>query len=134
MGRTRSTASSVRFTPLPHGALIASVVSSGMGWKSREHSIAARIAPSNQASADCAIAREGIMGFDKREVSYTQARNDLMRTIRDEFITDLPEHDRGERVAELVRELSDQYPDLDDQMSRRLMGEAMRADDYRDPV
>jgi len=74
------------------------------------------------------------MGFDKREVSYTQARNDLMRTIRDEFITDLPEHDRGERVAELVRDLSDQYPDLDDQMSRRLMGEAMRADEYRDPV
>lgn len=74
-------------------------------------------------------------GFNRREVSYTQARNELIRTLHDEFTADLPEHDRGERVAELVRELADRYPDLDDQMTRRLMGEAMRDDgSWQDPI
>jgi hypothetical protein len=73
--------------------------------------------------------------FDRREVSYTQARNELMRTIQDEFISDLPEHDRGERVRELVHDLADRYPDLDEQMTRRLMGEAMRGGTgWTDPV
>ena len=74
-------------------------------------------------------------GFNRRDVSYTQARNELMRTIHDEFTSDLPEHDRGERVAELVRDLADRYPDLDDQMTRRLMGEAMRDNGgWQDPI
>jgi hypothetical protein len=58
-----------------------------------------------------------------------------MRTIYEESISDLPEDNRGNRVAELVRDLGDRYPDLDDQMSQRLMGEAMeRRRVYRDPV
>lgn len=74
-------------------------------------------------------------GFDKREVSYTQARNELMRVIQDEFIGDLPEHDKGERIRELVDDLAGRYPDLDDQMTRRLMGEGMRGGSgWTDPV
>lgn len=73
--------------------------------------------------------------FDRREVSYTQARNELIRTIHDEFISDLPEHDKGERVREIVYELADRYPDLDEQMTRRLMGEGMRGSaGWTDPV
>ena len=74
-------------------------------------------------------------GFDHREISFVQARNDLMRAIDDEFIAELPEHDRGERVAEIVRDLKDRYPDLDEQMGRRLHGEGMRVQPgYNDPV
>lgn len=74
-------------------------------------------------------------GFDHREISFVQARNDLMRAIDDEFIAELPEHDRGERVAEIVRDLKDRYPDLDEQMGRRLQGEGMRVQPgYNDPV
>ena len=73
--------------------------------------------------------------FDRREVSYTQARNELIRTIQDEFISDLPETDRGDRVREIVYELADRYPDLDEQMTRRLMGEGLRGSaQWSDPV
>jgi hypothetical protein len=58
-----------------------------------------------------------------------------MRAIDDEYIAELPEHDRGERVAEIVRDLKDRYPDLDDQMGRRLMGEGMRVQTgWNDPL
>ena len=74
-------------------------------------------------------------GFNRRDISYVQARSELLRAIDDEFISDLPDHDRGERVAEIVRDLKDRYPDLDDQLGRRLMGEGMTSDTrWNDPL
>jgi hypothetical protein len=72
--------------------------------------------------------------FDRREVSYTQARAELERTIADGSMSDLPEHDRDERIAKIVRGLQQKYPDLDDQLSRQLMGEGMRETTYHDPL
>ena len=74
-------------------------------------------------------------GVDRREVSYTQARNELIRTLQDEFVAELAEPDRGRIVAELVRGLQGRYPDLDDQLTRRLLGEGMRIRPaWRDPL
>jgi hypothetical protein len=65
-------------------------------------------------------------GTDKREAAYTQARTDLMQQLKDSGVSYLDQNDRGEHVARLVRHLSERYPELDDQMSRRLMGEGIR--------
>lgn len=65
-------------------------------------------------------------GFDKREVAYTQAREELMKRMRESGISYLDEPDRGDRIAHIVRGIAEEFPDLDEQMSRRLVGEAMR--------
>lgn len=72
--------------------------------------------------------------FDRREVSYAQARAELTRTMAD--ASELPDEDRGERLERLVRGLQHKYPDLDDQMTRRLLGDGMhrRRYDVRDPI
>lgn len=65
-------------------------------------------------------------GMNKREAAYTQARSELMQRMMDGGAFDLDKHDRGELVREIVRDLQRQYPDLDDQMTRRLTGEGMQ--------
>lgn len=65
-------------------------------------------------------------GFNKRDVAYTEAREELIRALADRGISYLDEHERGEQIARIVRNLSDRHPELDEQMSRRLMGEGMR--------
>lgn len=65
-------------------------------------------------------------GFDKREAAYTQARSDLLHEMLRGGLFDLDEHDRGANVARIVRQLREKYPELDDQMTRRLMGEGMQ--------
>src|SRR5688500_3576331 len=61
--------------------------------------------------------RQGIAmrSFDRREVSYAQARAELTRTMAE--VSELPDQDRGEHLERLVRGLQDKYPDLDDQMT-----------------
>lgn len=65
-------------------------------------------------------------GFNKREAAYTQARSDLLHEMLRGGLFDMDEHDRGENVARIVRQLRDRYPELDDQMTRRLVGEGMQ--------
>lgn len=65
-------------------------------------------------------------GTDKREAAYAQARSDLMQRLLDRGAVEMDEHERGEQVREVVRELQREYPDLDDQMTRRLTGEGMQ--------
>jgi hypothetical protein len=65
-------------------------------------------------------------GFDKRDVAYTEARDALMRELKREGVSYLDEHERGEEVARIVRALERKYPELDEQMTRRLVGEGIR--------
>lgn len=65
-------------------------------------------------------------GFDKRAAAYAQARSDLLHEMLKGGLFDLDEHQRGERVAAIVRDLQHRYPDLDDQLVRRLTGEGMQ--------
>lgn len=65
-------------------------------------------------------------GTNKREAVYAQARSDLMQRMMDSGVFDLDEHDRGEMVRGIVRDLEREYPDLDEQMTRRLTGEGMQ--------
>lgn len=65
-------------------------------------------------------------GTDKREAAYSQARSDLMHELLRAGAFDMDEHDRGENVARIVRGLAKEYPELDEQMQRRLVGEGMQ--------
>jgi len=65
-------------------------------------------------------------GFDKRETAYAQARSELMNELLRAGAFDMDEHERGETVARIVRDLERSYPELDEQMGRRLMGEGMQ--------
>jgi hypothetical protein len=67
-------------------------------------------------------------GFDRRDAAYTQARETLIRRIDDEGIARLDDADRAAEIRRLVDDLRAQHPDLDDQLARRLMGEALRRD------
>lgn len=73
--------------------------------------------------------------FDRREVAYTQARNELFRRMDAEFAGDLEDADRSQRVSAIVRELQGRYPDLDEPMTQRLMGEGLNGPPgFRDPI
>ncbi|MBX6363781.1 MAG: hypothetical protein IRZ00_07930 [Gemmatimonadetes bacterium] len=65
-------------------------------------------------------------GTDKREAAYAQARTELMTELLRAGAFDMDEHHRGESVARIVRDLSRKYPELDEQMARRLVGEGMQ--------
>lgn len=65
-------------------------------------------------------------GFDKREAAYSMARSDLMHEMLRGGLFDMDEHDRGANVAQIVQDLREKYPELDDQMARRLVGEGMQ--------
>ena len=65
-------------------------------------------------------------GFDKRETAYARARSELMNELLRAGAFDMDEHERGETVARIVRDLERSYPELDEQMGRRLMGEGMQ--------
>lgn len=66
-------------------------------------------------------------GTNKREAAYTQARSELMRELLRAGAFDMNEHERGENVAGIVRELTERYPELEEQMARRLRAEGMRS-------
>jgi hypothetical protein len=71
--------------------------------------------------------------FDRRDVTFAQAREELSRTLADDC--DDVTGNRDERIAEAVRTLRDKYPDLDEQMTERLMGEEKRQPiSRRDPI
>ncbi|MEX2283608.1 MAG: hypothetical protein WEE89_14080 [Gemmatimonadota bacterium] len=88
----------------------------------------------NQVSTNFETGFETMRSFDRREVSYAQARAELTRTMAES--SELPDQDRDERLARVVRGLQDKYPDLDDQMTRRLLGDGMhrRRYDLQDPI
>ncbi len=65
-------------------------------------------------------------GFDKREAAYAVARSELFHEMLRGGLFDMDEHDRGENVARIVRELERKHPELDEQMTRRLVGEGMQ--------
>jgi len=65
-------------------------------------------------------------GMDKREAAYSQARADLFHEMLRAGLFDRDEHERGEQVAGIVRDLRQRYPELDDQLERRLIGEGMQ--------
>ncbi len=65
-------------------------------------------------------------GFDKREAAYVTARTELLQEMLSGGIFDMNEHDRGEHVSRIVRDLERRHPELDEQMTRRLVGEGMQ--------
>jgi hypothetical protein len=65
-------------------------------------------------------------GFNKRDTAYTQARSDLLHEMLRGGLFDMDEHERGANVAQIVRNLKSRYPDLDEQMTKRLVGEGMQ--------
>ncbi|MGH7475155.1 MAG: hypothetical protein ACRELD_02605 [Longimicrobiales bacterium] len=64
-------------------------------------------------------------GLDRRAAAYAQARAELFERMLEDYAFDLDEHDRGERVAEYMREISQHFPDLDEPMRGMLMEEGM---------
>ena len=64
--------------------------------------------------------------IDKRQAAYSMARSDLLHEMLRGGVFDMDEHMRGENVARIVRELKRKYPELDEQMERRLVGEGMQ--------
>ena len=73
--------------------------------------------------------------FNRREVSFAQARAELNRTLADQFDEGLPEPYRGERLARIARELQSKYPDLDESTANTLVGEGVeRRERVKDPV
>ncbi len=65
-------------------------------------------------------------GFDKREAAYAQARTQLMHELLRAGAFDMDEHTRGETVTRVVRDLERNFPELDEQTTRRLVGEGMQ--------
>jgi hypothetical protein len=65
-------------------------------------------------------------GFDKRETAYAAARTELMTEMLRGGVFDMDEHERGENVSRIVRDLEARHPELDEQMTRRLVGEGMQ--------
>lgn len=65
-------------------------------------------------------------GTDRRAAAYARARSDLLHEMIRRGLFDRDEHYRGEEVARIVRELRERYPELDEPMTRRLMGEGMQ--------
>lgn len=66
-------------------------------------------------------------GLDKREAAYARARSDLLHEMLRGGLYDCDEHERGENVARIVRDLEQRYPELDAPMGRRLVGEGMQS-------
>lgn len=66
-------------------------------------------------------------GLDKRKAAYAQARSDLLHEMLRGGLYDCDEHERGENVAQIVRDLEQRYPELDAPMARRLVGEGMQS-------
>mgnify|MGYP001130353437 CR=1 FL=1 len=65
-------------------------------------------------------------GADKRAAAYSQARAELFHEMLRAGVFDRDEHERGEQVAGIVRALRRRYPELDEQLERRLIGEGMQ--------
>ncbi len=65
-------------------------------------------------------------GTDRREAAYSEARSELLHEMLRGGIFDMDEHERGENVSRIVRQLQEKHPELDEQMTRRLVGEGMQ--------
>ena len=65
-------------------------------------------------------------GFNKRETAYASARSELLQEMLRGGLFDMSEHERGEHVSRIVRDLEHKHPELDEQMVRHLVGEGMQ--------
>ena len=65
--------------------------------------------------------------MDKREVAYTEARLDLLQEMLSAGAFDMDNHMRRDFVAATVRDIARRYPELDDHLTRQLMGNGIRA-------
>lgn len=67
-------------------------------------------------------------GSDKREAAYAQARTELLRAVEEHGIARLEDPRRGNEITRIVRELAEKYPELDGQLTRRLLAEGLGTD------
>jgi hypothetical protein len=65
--------------------------------------------------------------MDKREVAYTQARMDMLNEMLAAGAFDMDSARRRDFVAATVRDIAARYPDLDDRLTRQLIGNGIRA-------
>lgn len=65
--------------------------------------------------------------MDKREVQYTQARSDLLHEMLKAGAFDLGGDERREFVNATVKQIRQNYPELDDHLIRKLIGDGIRA-------
>jgi hypothetical protein len=65
--------------------------------------------------------------MDKREVAYTEARLDLLHEMLSAGAFDMDADLRRDFVAATVRDLAARYPELDDHLTRQLIGNGIRA-------
>lgn len=64
---------------------------------------------------------------ERREALYQQARRELLQQVERDGIATLSEPERRTAVGRHVRSLCARWPELDGQLSRRLMAEALDA-------
>ena len=67
-------------------------------------------------------------GADRREETYREARGELLRQIDRDGLADLADAERRTEIARRLRALCERWPELDGQLSRRLMAEAAGPD------
>lgn len=65
---------------------------------------------------------------ERREALYQEARRELLQQVERDGIEALSEHERRTRIGRHVRSLCARWPELDGQMSRRLLAEALDAE------
>ena len=65
--------------------------------------------------------------MDKREVQYTEARSELLHEMLRAGAYDLGGDERREFVNTTVKQLRNKYPELDDHLVRKLIGDGIRA-------
>ncbi|HET7621790.1 MAG TPA: hypothetical protein VFK39_07810 [Gemmatimonadaceae bacterium] len=65
--------------------------------------------------------------MDKREVAYTEARMDLLNEMLAAGAFDMESDKRRDFVAATVRDIAARYPELDDHLTRQLIGNGIRA-------
>jgi hypothetical protein len=65
--------------------------------------------------------------MDKREAEYTEARLDLLEEMLKAGAFDMEPDMRRDYVAATVHDIVAHYPDLDDHLTRELIGNGIRA-------
>lgn len=65
--------------------------------------------------------------MDKREVAFTEARLDLLNEMLAAGAFDMDRDRRRDFVAATVRDIAKRYPELDDHLTRQLIGTGIRA-------
>jgi hypothetical protein len=64
-------------------------------------------------------------GNRRHDHTYAAAHEELMRRLADGGVSYLDEHERGEEVTRIVRELEEQFPVLNARNARRLVDEGI---------